>query len=148
MSLSKRVGYVFGVVYLLVGIAGFTVTGGVGFADAQGAPLLGLFDVNPLHNAVHMLVGLALFGGAVFGRTPSAVVNAAVGAVYLAVAAAGVVVPAESALNILALNVWDNGLHVASGVLLAAVGGATLVGNRPRKMTHSPSRPAMQGGSR
>lgn len=148
MSLSKRVGYVFGVVYLLVGIAGFTVTGGVGFADAQGAPLLGLFDVNPLHNAVHMLVGLALFAGAVLGRTPSAVVNAAVGAVYLAVAAAGVVVPAESAINILALNVWDNGLHVASGVLLAAVGGATLVGNRSRKMTRSPSRPAMQGGSR
>lgn len=148
MSLSKRVGYVFGAVYLLVGIAGFTVTGGVGFADAQGASLLGLFDVNPLHNAVHMLVGLALFAGAVFGRMPSAVVNAGVGAVYLLVAAAGVAVPADAAVNILALNVWDNGLHVASGVLLAVVGGATLVGNRPRKMTHGPGTPAMHGGSR
>lgn len=148
MSLSKGVGYVFGAVYLLVGIAGFTVTGGVGFADAQGAPLLGLFDVNPLHNAVHMLVGLALFGGAVLGRTPSAVVNAGVGAVYLAVAAAGVVLPAESAVNILALNAWDNGLHLASGVLLAAVGGAALVGNKPRKTTHRPGTPAMQGSSR
>ena len=48
---------VLGAVYLLVGVAGFFVTGGVGVADTEGGKLLGLFEVNPLHNVVHLSIG-------------------------------------------------------------------------------------------
>jgi uncharacterized protein DUF4383 len=51
---------VLGAVYLVVGVAGFFVTGGVGVADTEGSKLLGLFEVNPLHNVVHLAIGAAL----------------------------------------------------------------------------------------
>lgn len=41
----------------MVGVAGFAVTGFDGFADPDGELLLGLFEVNPLHNIVHLLIG-------------------------------------------------------------------------------------------
>lgn len=140
MVLSQRIGYVFGAVYVLVGLAGFAVTSGVGFAESQGGSLL-LFEVNNLHNFVHLLVGIALMGGAMYGRTVSMSVNLAIGAVYLAVGAAGFLVPAESVVNILAVNVWDNFLHLASaGVLLAS--GAYDVVSRRSEQAHT-SRPSM-----
>src|SRR5215218_5274449 len=50
---------IIGVVYLLVGLAGFLVTGFDGFAaHDQEETLLG-FAVNPLHNIVHLLIGAA-----------------------------------------------------------------------------------------
>lgn len=49
-------------VHTLVGLAGLLVTAGVPFASQEGAPLLG-FEVNPLHNIVHLAVGLALLLG-------------------------------------------------------------------------------------
>jgi Domain of unknown function (DUF4383) len=50
---------VFGVVYLLVGIVGFFVTGFDNFAGhGQDEMLLG-FMINPLHNIVHIVIGLA-----------------------------------------------------------------------------------------
>jgi hypothetical protein len=49
---------VFGVVFLLVGIAGFFVTGFDNFAADSKDTLL-IFEVNPLHNIVHLLLGIA-----------------------------------------------------------------------------------------
>jgi hypothetical protein len=46
-----------GVVFLLVGVTGFLVTGFDGFADPDGELLLGFFEINPLHNVVHLLIG-------------------------------------------------------------------------------------------
>jgi hypothetical protein len=48
-----------GVLYLLVGVAGFAVTGFDGFTEPDGDLLLGVFEVNPLHNIVHLLIGAA-----------------------------------------------------------------------------------------
>jgi hypothetical protein len=58
-SVNGTVGYVIGAVFLLVGILGWFVSGGHGFADRDGGSLLG-FQVNPLHNIVHLLVGVVL----------------------------------------------------------------------------------------
>lgn len=118
-SPNRLVGAIFGVVYLLVGLAGFLVTGGVPFAGQEGEPLLG-FEVNPLHNIVHLLIGLVLVLGS---RTvPSAkAANTAVGAVYLLVGLLGLFI-LDSAANILALNAADNVLHLGSAVILLGVG--------------------------
>src|SRR3712207_2957062 len=47
---------VFGVVYLLVGLVGFAATGFDNFATFSEDSLL-IFNVNPLHNLVHLAIG-------------------------------------------------------------------------------------------
>lgn len=44
--------------YTPVGIAGFFLTRFSGFAEPTGELLLG-FEVNPLHNIVHLIIGSA-----------------------------------------------------------------------------------------
>ncbi|WP_130491913.1 DUF4383 domain-containing protein [Motilibacter rhizosphaerae] len=119
-SPNRLLGVVFGVVYLLVGLLGWFVVGGVGFAESHGKSLLG-FDVNPLHNIVHLLVGLALLGAGVAGTAAAKGANIAVGAVYLVVGIIGLFI-LDSDANILALNGADNVLHLASALLLLGVG--------------------------
>ena len=119
MSTNRLVGAVFGIVYLLVGLAGFFVTTDVAFAATDGRALV-VFDVNPLHNIVHLLVGAALLVGSRTVRSAKAV-NATVGGVYLLVGIVGLFL-IGSAANILALNGADNVLHFASAILLLGVG--------------------------
>ena len=119
-SVNRLLGYVLGIVYLLVGVLGFVVTSGVGFASQDGKTLLG-FELNPLHNVVHLLVGALLLYGATRGVEPSRAVNTAVGGVYLVVGIIGLFI-LDSSANILALNSADNVLHLVSAVALLGVG--------------------------
>lgn len=118
--INKNVGVGFGLVYVLVGVVGFFLTGFSGFASSTGPSLLG-FMINPLHNIVHVLVGALLIGGGLASVTVSKLVNGAVGVVYFLVFAVGLALQGSTA-NILALNVADHGLHLVSAVLLATVG--------------------------
>jgi uncharacterized protein DUF4383 len=115
---NKNVGIGFGLVYVLVGVLGFFVTG---FTSMNGPLLLGIFMLNPLHNIVHVLVGALLIAGGLASITISKRVNTTVGAVYLLVFAVGLALQGSSA-NILALNGADHGLHLISALLLATVG--------------------------
>src|SRR4029453_3760600 len=73
-SPNRIVATVFGAVYVLVGLLGFAVTGGVGFIATEGGLLLGIFQVNPLHNVAHILIGAALLiPGVATGAAPRAV---------------------------------------------------------------------------
>ncbi|MQA98545.1 MAG: DUF4383 domain-containing protein [Streptosporangiales bacterium] len=119
-SLNQLAGYVLGAVYLAVGAVGFAVTGGLGLAESPGQHLL-FFELNPLHNVVHLGVGALLGGAAIAGARASRTVNALVGGVYLAVGLAGLFLTG-SALNILAVNHPDNGLHLGTAALLLALG--------------------------
>ena len=114
------IGYVFGAVYLLVGLLGFTVSGGHDFAGHDGGTLLGLFMVNPLHNVAHLLIGALLVLAATRGETVSSRVNTVVGGVYLLLGLVGLFI-LDNDVNILALNTPDNILHFGSaGILLGA----------------------------
>ncbi|MEZ0449019.1 DUF4383 domain-containing protein [Cellulomonas sp. ICMP 17802] len=119
-SPNRLVGTVFGIVYLLVGLAGFAVTGGVSFAATEGRPLI-VFDVNPLHNIVHLLIGAALLVAARTSVRAAKGTNTTIGAVYLLVGVLGLFLVGSGA-NILALNGADNVLHFASAILLLGVG--------------------------
>jgi len=105
-----------GVVYVLVGLVGFALTGASGFAATTGPSLL-FFEINPLHNLIHIAVGGGLIAGAAAGRNGLRVVAGTIAAVYALVGIVGFLVIGTSA-NILALNVADNFLHLASAVLL------------------------------
>ena len=115
-SVNSTVAAVFGAVYVLVGLAGFFVS--ETFAATDDETLLG-FEVNHLHNLVHLLIGLALVAAS--RRTESARrLNLLVGGSYLLLGVLGWFVQ-ETAVNVIALNEADHLLHLASGAVLAAV---------------------------
>ncbi len=119
-SPNRLVAAVFGVVYLLVGLLGFVVTGFSNFAGTNTGDNLIVFEVNPLHNIVHLAIGALLL---VSSRSVAAAKgsNTAVGAVYLLVGILGLFLIGTDA-NIRSLNGADNVLHLASAIVLLGVG--------------------------
>ncbi|WP_405374075.1 MULTISPECIES: DUF4383 domain-containing protein [unclassified Microbacterium] len=120
-SPNRLVATVFGVVYILVGLLGFTVTAGVDFIATDGELLLGIFEVNPLHNVAHLLIGAALLIGGLSNVRAAKGVNIVVGAAYLLLGIVGFFI-ADTAANVLALNTNDHFLHLASALVLLGVG--------------------------
>lgn len=120
-SPNRLLGTLFGAVYVLVGLLGFAVTGGVGFLATEGGLLLGIFEVNPLHNIAHLLIGVALLIAGLSNARAAKSANTTVGAVYLLLGVVGFFI-AGTALNILALNTADHFLHLASAIVLLGVG--------------------------
>ena len=103
------------------GLLGFAVTGGVGFIATEGGLLLGIFEVNPLHNIAHLLIGAALLIAGLVSARAAKIVNIVVGATYLLLGIVGFFL-VGTALNILALNTFDHFLHLASALVLLSVG--------------------------
>lgn len=111
----------FGTVYLIVGLVGFAVTGFDDWIARDTGELLLWFELNPLHNLVHIAIGLALLVGATRPGLAQ-VIALVVGAAYAAVGAIGFFAVGEE-WNILSLNQADNWLHVGTAVIaLLAVG--------------------------
>ena len=120
-SLNGLVALVFGAVFVLVGLAGFLVSGGHPAVGTTGGALLGLFQVNVLHNLVHLAIGVVMIVAALRGDLAARGVNRAVGLLYLVLFVAGLFL-VGTALNIVALNGQDNILHLVLGIALAGVG--------------------------
>ncbi|AJM77048.1 DUF4383 domain-containing protein [Rathayibacter toxicus] len=120
-SPNRLVATVFGAVYLVVGLLGFAVTGGVQFLATQGGLLLGIFAVNPFHNVAHLLIGAALLIAGLSSVTAAKSVNITIGAVYLVLGIVGFFL-VNTAFNVLALNTADHFLHLASALVLLGVG--------------------------
>jgi hypothetical protein len=113
---------VFGVVYLLVGIVGFAVTGFDGFAAETYGEKLIVFPLNPLHNLVHIAIGALWLYGSKDHATAKGV-NTFIGVAYILVAILGF----AGILNFLAIedaSSADNFLHIASGALAVYFGTA------------------------
>jgi hypothetical protein len=109
-----------GAVFTVVGLAGFAVTGFEGWtAHDPDQTLLG-FAVNPLHNVVHLLIGVA---GLWLARSESSArtygwllaVGYGIALVY------GLLVSGDAEGNVLNINAADNGLHGASVLLGLAI---------------------------
>ena len=106
---------VFGLVYLIIGVAGFTVTGFDDFAAGPVDGTLIIFGLNPLHNIVHILIGGAWV---VASRTHPAAktVSLVIGAAYALVAVLGFFGALEF-LSIDSLADPDNFLHIVTAAL-------------------------------
>ena len=118
-SPNRLVAAIFGVVYLLIGLLGFAVTGFEDFAGTDTNETLLGFELNGLHNVVHLAIGAVLLAAS---RTVAAAKasNMFVGAVYLLVGIIGLFI-LDSDANILSLNGADNVLHLASALILLGV---------------------------
>ena len=116
-----------GIVFLLVGIAGFipgitTSYGDLGFAGQDsGAKLIGLFQVSILHNIVHQLFGVV---GVAAARSWAGARGYLVGggAVYLVLWLYGLLVDKQSGANFVPLNAADDWLHLLLGLGMIALG--------------------------
>ncbi|MPR00530.1 DUF4383 domain-containing protein [Modestobacter sp. I12A-02628] len=112
---------VFGVVYTLIGIIGFFITGfGDFFGNHNGASathmdtLLG-FMINPMHNVVHILIGLvgiALSRSLAGARTYGWLLAVGYGAAFVY----GLIAIGED-WDFLNLNTADNVLHIATALV-------------------------------
>jgi hypothetical protein len=122
-SPNRVLGIFFGVIYLVAGICGFFLTSSITFTGASGAFLIGLFEVNPLHNLIHIVAGVVLLLAALVGTRTAKLANTGLGAIFLIVGIIGLFVASSgNPLNILALNAADNVLNFATAVVLLAVG--------------------------
>jgi hypothetical protein len=122
-----------GIVFLLVGIAGFipgittNLYDGLEFAGNDGnAELLGLFKVSILHNIVHALFGV----GILMAATPSGARTYLLGsgALYIVLFLMGII----GAGDWVPTNDADDWLHLALGAGLIALGVIT---TRDRDLT-------------
>ncbi|PPF79339.1 DUF4383 domain-containing protein [Subtercola sp. Z020] len=127
-SAVQTVALVVGIVFLLVGVAGFIpgLTTDMSGMDMAGhtsdSMLMGLFQVSVLHNIVHLLFGIA---GVLFSRTARAARNYLVwgGVIYLVLWIYGLIVGNDDrAANFVPLNTADNWLHLFLGVGMLLLG--------------------------
>jgi arginine exporter protein ArgO len=120
---------VVGVVFLLLGVLGFVpgITSSYGeltvIGHESGAHLLGIFQVNVVHNVVHLALGVV---GVLTARTEAAAKYFLViaGVIYLLLWIFGLAIDLESPLNFPALNTADNWLHLVLGVAMIVLGFA------------------------
>jgi hypothetical protein len=122
----QKVSLGFGIVFLLVGIAGFIpglTTGTLTFAGPMsGAKLIGLFQVSVLHNIVHLLYGLVGIVAAA-NRTLARYYLIWGGVLYLLLFVYGLIVEGTTGgANFVPVNDPDNWLHFALGVIMSGMG--------------------------
>lgn len=129
MEWPQMLAMAFGVIYLLVGIIGFFITGFDHFAGNEngavtehGDDMLLWFMINPLHNVVHILigvVGIALARTLAGARTFGWLLAVGYGAAFIY----GLIAIGEE-WDILNINAGDNWLHLLSALagLVIALG--------------------------
>ena len=104
-ALVKPLTWILGVVLLLVGVLGFVME----------SPLLGLFQVDMIHNIVHILSGVVALWSASTGYQYSRLFLMVFGIVYGLVAILGFM--SGSIVGLFMVNMYDNYLHAAIAVV-------------------------------
>ena len=118
---------VVGATFLLVVIFGFVPGITTNYDDLSfvghesGAELLGIFQVSILHNAVHVLFGVAGLAMARQARTASLYLIGG-GVIYLVLFVYGLLIDHDSDANFVPLNDADNWLHLVLGLGMIGIG--------------------------
>lgn len=122
-SLAQRLGPLFGLLYIAIGILGFLSTGFVNVVQNTDDTLLG-FAVNPLHNILHILIGVYLLLLSTRESAPAAE-GAVMGVGLFYVVAFVIGVTAPDNLTILSMTGegdLENLNHIVNGVALLTIG--------------------------
>jgi len=116
----------FGVVYLVAGVLGFVPS--LGGSDTQtNHALFGVFQVNLLHNLVHVAIGIAGLAAA-SSLANSRAFCQVVGVILVLLGVIGIGV--ANPLGLLYIGQADIPLHLVSGAVLAYFGFAAPVSTR------------------
>lgn len=116
----KKLTILFGVVFLLVGILGFIPTFSPVHSDGMRY-LLGLFMVGGIHNAIHLLSGVAALGLGYYSEKTARLYFLGFGAVYALVTVVGFI-QKDTVLGIFHVNMADNLLHLVLAIAILGVG--------------------------
>ena len=122
-SLAQRLAPLIGALYVTIGVIGFFVTGFGNFVQNTPDKLIG-FSINPMHNLVHLLIGIFLI---VMATRPSVPVAEGavlgVGLFYVTAFVIGTV--AKDNLTIISMYGYgdlENFNHIVNGVALLTLG--------------------------
>jgi hypothetical protein len=129
-SVPQLIALAVGAAYLLAGLAGFLVTGFDDWVGTDADETLVGFAVNPLHNVVHLVIGvtgIALSRTTATARTFGWLLVVGYGATFVY----GLFAAEDDDIDILNINWADNWLHLAS-VLAGLAAALWPVGRRTR----------------
>ena len=107
----KTAAIVFGIFFLIAGIAGFVPA--LAPPHGDGNMLFGIFMVGPVHNIVHLTSGAAALLCAFAGAGAARKYFQIFGVVYLLVALIGFVYGNSPIMGVMEHNTADIGLHIA-----------------------------------
>lgn len=111
---SKNISLAFGIAFLGAGILGFLPN-----------PLVspdGLFEVNTMHNLVHILTAGAFFAGARISEKAARVTLQAVGIAYVGVTVLGFLTAGHLLLGLVHINEADKWLHAGLALIILIAG--------------------------
>lgn len=128
INMAKTIVMVLGVVFVIVGVLGF-------FQD----PVLGIFEVDMVHNIVHLLSGVVALLMASMGEASAKTYAKVFGLVYLLVTVLGFIMGEGKLLGLMEVNDSDNYLHVFLTLVLLYAGFSK------SSASSSPAAPTMGG---
>jgi len=105
--MAKTILYVLGAVLTVVGIIGFV-----------NDPVLGVFEVDTLHNFVHLVSGVIFLGVAAFASAQVQMTAKTFGIIYAVIAVLGFTIPGDTILGLVEGNLADHVLHAALALAL------------------------------
>lgn len=109
--MTKNILYVLGAVFIIIGILGFF-----------NNPILGIFQVNLVHNLIHLASGVLAFIFAARSESEARTFSLVLGVVYLLVTVLGFIQGSGNLLGIVAINTADNFLHLVLAIVFLALG--------------------------
>jgi hypothetical protein len=111
--MAKTVVMILGLVFVLIGVLGFFME----------SPLFGLFEVDNMHNIVHLVSGVIALAMASMGESSAKTYGKIFGVIYALVTVLGFVMGTDDMLlGIMEINANDNYLHLLLAVILLYVG--------------------------
>lgn len=117
-ALLKTFAIIYGVIFLAVGIAGFIPT------LMPNGLLLGYFNVDPLHNSIHLVFGIVALWVSVCPKA-SQIYFRIVGIIYVILALLGFWYGEEPVAGIVSNNPAVAWLHLGVGILALILGFCT-----------------------
>jgi hypothetical protein len=115
---NRIVALVLGIVFLVIGLAGFFVSSSMSVGNLLG------FDVDLVHNLVHLITGIVALAAVFTGWSRR--FNQIFGIIYIIVGLAGLIYPGlyfnSMLLGMMHVNAVDHGFHLIVGIIAAAVG--------------------------
>lgn len=111
---SKNVSIIFGAAFLVAGILGF-------IPNPIVAPD-GIFEVNTMHNLVHILTASVFFTGALSSENTARVTLQSVGIAYVGVTILGFMIKGHLLLGLVHINEADKWLHAILALVILVAG--------------------------
>jgi len=126
MVLAQKFSLVAGVAYLALSVAGFFRTGLSGGTGLMNDMLFGIFMVNPIHNVVHLIVGMLwLLAAFVLTAAGAEGINLALGGFWVLATVLGFL-GYLGALAVMPGTAPDNFLHLVTAIATLVLGAGLL----------------------